>query len=230
MSFTVLIRSTALGLIGGAVASRSLAVGNSVMALDPATGIVASQAWTNRALRARMLDALADGQDADAVVARLPEWDDRSDLRQVAVLPRRGPGAARTGAATTPWAGHRVGADHVVIGNLLAGPEVVDAISAVASSPPRPSSDVGGDAITIAELLVSALRAGDAHGGDRRGRQSSAIQVARVSEQRTWPPELVIDLRVDDHVDPLAELARLVALRADDLRDGAADGVSARTG
>ncbi|RQP12209.1 MAG: DUF1028 domain-containing protein [Microbacteriaceae bacterium] len=218
MTFTLLARDPERGLIGAATASRSLAVGNATIAIDPAVGAVASQAWTNRALRGRLLDALAAGDSAPAAVGRVPSWDGGSALRQVSALPLDGPAAAWTGERASAWAGELVDADAVAVGNLLTGPEVLDALIdefGVLEDPVGP----GDEAVGFAARLVAALAAADRAGGDRRGRQSAAVQVARIGGERTFPPELDVDLRVDDHPDPLDELARLVELRRAALLD-----------
>lgn len=220
MTFTVLARDVASGLIGVAVASKSLAAGNAVPALRPGIGVVASQAWTNRALRALLLDALASGASAETAVARVPQWDARSALRQVAVLPASGPGAALTGEDVSAWAGHRILTDAVVVGNLLTGPDVLDRMAERVSAP-LPTGDDTPAVAVFARRLVDVLRAGEAAGGDARGRQSAAVLTC---DLRTGG-DIRVDLRIDDHPDPLNELTRLVALREADLRER----ISART-
>jgi len=197
MTFTVLARDTRHGLIGAATASRSLAVGASVIAVDPAVGVAASQAWTNRALRGRLLGAMREGRTAAEAVASVPTWDEGHVLRQVAALGWTSPGAARSGDAITPWAGQSTTTDAVFAGNLLTGPEVLEAMSAAWV---RSSGD-------LAARLIEVLRAGEAAGGDARGRQSAAVLVAS-------PADTLLDLRVDDHEDPLVELGRLHRLSA----------------
>ncbi|BAJ73119.1 uncharacterized conserved protein [Microbacterium testaceum StLB037] len=197
MTFTVLARDTRHGLIGAATASRSLAVGASVIAVDPAVGVAASQAWTNRALRGRLLAAMREGRTAAEAVASVPSWDEGYALRQVAALAWTSPGAARSGEAITAWAGHSTTTDAVFAGNLLTGPEVLEAMSAAWV---RSSGDLAG-------RLIEVLRAGDLAGGDARGRQSAAVLVAS-------PADTLLDLRVDDHDEPLAELGRLHRLSA----------------
>lgn len=223
MTYTVLARDPRTGMLGAATASRSLAVGNAVLALRPGVGVVASQAWTNRRLRALVLDELEAGASAAHAAARIPEWDDRAPLRQVAVLPARGRGAAFTGSETTAWSGHAVGEDFVVAGNLLTGRAVVEAMADAAAvlSSPEAGEPVAEAAAIFAARLVGVLRAGERAGGDARGRQSAAVVVGEVGGE----PDLRVDLRVDDHTDPLVELDRLVELRARDLREK----VSART-
>lgn len=197
MTFTVLARDTRHGLIGAATASRSLAVGASVIAVDPAVGVAASQAWTNRALRGRLLAAMREGRTAVEAVASVPSWDEGHALRQVAALAWTSPGAARSGEAITAWAGHSTTTDAVFAGNLLTSPEVLEAMSAAWV---RSSGDLAG-------RLIEVLRAGDLAGGDARGRQSAAVLVAS-------PADTLLDLRVDDHDEPLAELGRLHRLSA----------------
>lgn len=219
MTFTVLARDPRSGLIGAATASKSLAAGNVVLAIRPQVGAVATQAWTNGALRPLLLDELGAGRTAAEAVARVPEWDAQPELRQVAALPVSGAPAAWTGAENTAWAGHAVAADAVVAGNLLTGQAVLDAMLAVTERMPAVDDTVIAPAL-FARRLVTVLAAGEAEGGDARGRQSAAVLVAIPGEDAA----VRVDLRVDDHPDPLAELSRLIDLRAADLLEG----VSAR--
>jgi len=193
MTFTVLARDSERERIGAATASRSLAVGASVIAVDPAVGTAASQAWTNRGLRGMLLNELGGGASAEVAVQRVPDWDAGEALRQVAALPWGGSGAARSGAEITAWAGARIAPDAVFVGNLLAGAGVLDAMAIAWAD------TAGAD---LADRLLAVLTAGEEAGGDARGRQSAALLVA----SRT---ETVLDLRVDDHADPVTELARL---------------------
>ena len=217
MTFTVLARDERAGLIGAATASKSLAVGNAVIMVRPGVGAVASQAWTNRSLRGRLLDALASGDGAEVAVSRIGGWDAEPGLRQAALLTVAGDGAAHTGGATSAWSGHRIGADVVVAGNLLTGPEVLSAMHRAfddGRAPAATSGPVDLDPTAFADRLVDALQAGEMAGGDRRGRQSAAVVVATLDAVGTaW-----LDLRVDDHADPIAELRRLIEVRAADVR------------
>lgn len=240
MSYTLVAVDGTAGLLGVASASKSLAVGNSVPSLDPALGVVASQAWTNRLLRHLVLEELHGGSSPDEALARLPEWDERHDLRQVAVVDVQGRLAVFTGESTSAWAGHRVGTGHVALGNLLAGPEVVDAMheTFVASEGPPGAvtvADIGrrvvggsdaGPAVAedgalapFAHRILASLAAGEAAGGDLRGRQSAALVVGRIQPIRIQPPELAVDLRVDDAAEPIAELERLLLLRTAELSE-----------
>lgn len=246
MTFTLLAADPATGLLAAASASRSLAVGNAVIAVDPAVGVVASQAWTNRELRALMLDALAEGRSPAEVVAQVPVWDVGADLRQVAAMTLSGDGDTRTGSDTTAWAGARVRPGLVVLGNLLTGAEVLDAVvdryDTVEDATPADGA-AGGDGATaagspfadvalLARRVIAAMLAGEDAGGDRRGRQSAAVVVTRRRQHRAFPPALDLDLRVDDDPDPLQRLARLVEMQVQAHTDGrpGADGVSVRTG
>lgn len=226
MTFTVLARDPVSGLIGAATASRSLAAGNAVLALDPQVGVAATQAWTNRELRVLLLDELRAGTTAADAVALVPTWDAQPELRQVSALPLSGPGAARTGAGTTAWSGHRALANVVVSGNVLAGEAVLEAmlVAFAADDRGRDDDDDSGDdsaregrAAAFADRLVTILTAGERAGGDVRGRQSAAVLVALMPHGES-AGRAIVDLRVDDAPDPLTELARLVALRADDLQ------------
>ncbi|MDF2560255.1 MAG: hypothetical protein K0R99_1701 [Microbacterium sp.] len=200
MTYTVLARNPSARLIGAATASRSLAVGNAVISVDPAAGAVASQAWTNRALRGQMLAAIANGSSAADAVAAVAEWDDAPELRQVAALGWSGAPAARSGSSISAWAGDEVLRDAVVAGNLLTGRVVLDAMSHVLADPLEQE-----DTAAFTRRLLASLTSGEAAGGDARGRQSAAVVVATRQD-------IVVDLRVDDHPDPLAELSRLLSL------------------
>ncbi|MBT9605980.1 DUF1028 domain-containing protein [Microbacterium sp.] len=197
MTFTVLARDTRRGLIGAATASRSLAVGAAVIAVEPAVGVAASQAWTNRGLRTLLLAELGAGASPDDAVAQVPRWDEDHRLRQVAALAWEGPGAARSGEDVTAWAGHRLAPDAVFAGNLLTGAPVLEAMAEAWAT-------TGDD---LADRLIAVLAAAERAGGDARGRQSAAILVASRAD-------VILDLRVDDHVDPVSELGRLRRLAA----------------
>lgn len=200
MTYTVLAASPRHGLLAAATASRSLAVGSTVIAVAPGIGAAATQAHTNPVLRHALLEELRAGAAPDAAIEAMGALDARLGIRQLAVLSAEGAGAAHTGEDCTDWAGHRVGEGFVVAGNYLAGPEVVSAMGAV-------TADELGSPQLLAGHVLAVLAAGQAAGGDRRGRQSAAILVADSTR-------VIIDLRVDDAADPLAELGRLLELTA----------------
>jgi uncharacterized Ntn-hydrolase superfamily protein len=215
VTYSLLAVDRQAGLIGVGTASRSLAVGNSVPAIDPAVGAVVSQAWTNRRLRGRSLEALRVGLSPEEIVRLVPAWDDGFALRQLAVLDINGLAAHLTGDGCTQWAGGRSIEDAVAVGNLLTGPDVLDAMcESFESSAPHPTHAGEQDSLEhFATRLVDALTAADAAGGDARGRESAAIQVAHIAPSSEWPPELAVDLRVDHDAEPLERLRELLVRR-----------------
>ena len=142
----------------------------------------------------RGLRLLADGVPSQQVIDALLAGDDGRDHRQVHVVDREGRNAAWTGDACQDWAGHLVGDGYSVAGNLLAGADVVKASFETYAQ---------GDSKPFADRLLDAMDAGQAEGGDRRGRQSAALIIC-TTEEYPW-----LSLRVDDHPDPLIELRRL---------------------
>ena len=191
-----LIARDETGRLGVAVASRFFAVGALCVHTRAGVGAIATQALVNPRYGKHGLDLLEQGQDAAAVLSALLASDEGREQRQVHVLPCTGAGAAHTGAACVDWFGHAVHDGFSVAGNMLVGPQVLEA-TARAYGARR--------GLPMAERLIAALCAGDAAGGDKRGRQSAAIRVQGPEDY----PEL--DLRVDDHDNPFAELQRLHA-------------------
>ncbi len=184
---------------GVAVASRFLAVGAVVPWAQAGAGAIATQAFANVAYGPEGLDLLERGMDAEDVVARLTGSDERRDERQVGVVDASGGAATYTGRACMEWAGGRRGPGYACQGNILTGPEVVDAmVEAYTGASGR-----------LAARLLAALSAGDAAGGDRRGRQSAALKVVRAGGGYGGGSDVAVDLRVDDHPDPVGELRRL---------------------
>lgn len=200
MTFSIVARDG--DAYGVAVASKFLAVGAAVPAAAVGAGALATQAYANLAYRAAGLDLLRAGRSASEVVRELTDADDGRETRQLGVV---GPdaGATFTGAETSAWAGGRAGTDYAVQGNILESEAVVEALEDSWTS----ASDQ-----PLAERLIAALRAGDEAGGDRRGRQSAALLVVRPGAGYGGD-DTEVDLRVDDHTDPVAELARLLALQ-----------------
>jgi len=211
LTYTVIARTADGRLLGAATASYSLAVGNAVPALVPTAGVVASQAWTNRRLRYEMLRALHHGRTAEEAVAGLPAVDPDLPMRQVAALPVSGPGAHYTGNLCESWAGGAAGQDFVVIGNLLAGPEVIDEMRAAAE---QGMAVPGLTSIEMADVLLQILHAGLEAGGDRRGQQSAAVLVADTLAGFQYPVLLDVDLRADNSPTPLEDLERMLELKA----------------
>ena len=197
MTWSILARDHSTGEVGAAVASRFLAAGALVPRVQGLVGAACTQALVNPFHAPDALAGLRAGEAPGPLLARLVEGDAGRAVRQVHVLAADGRIAHHTGVECIGWCGHVAGPDVSVAGNMLAGPEVVaatrDAFLATAGLP-------------LAERLMAAMEAGEAAGGDKRGRQSAAIQVA----SRDCYPDL--DLRVDDHPDPLAELRRIHAV------------------
>lgn len=212
MTYSLVLAVPAVGMLAAATASRSAAVGSMVPAVWPGVGAVVSQAWTNTSLRGRVLSRLAGGADPTEVLATLSTMDPGHARRQVGVVDVTGRVAAHTGEECSTWAGARaVGRPDAQVGmacgNLLAGEGVVTAIGdvvAAAAAVEHPAA--------LADLLVRALQAGQRAGGDVRGQQSAALLVATGGAQGWQPPDLAVDLRVDDHEHPLDELERMLGL------------------
>lgn len=187
---------------GVAVASRFLAVGAIVPWAKAGVGAVATQALANVTYGADGLAHLDAGLDAGATVEALLAADELRSSRQVGVVDGRGATASHTGEDCFDWAGGRIGLGYACQGNILTGPEVVDAIAE------KFEASEG----TLARRLFAALAAGDAAGGDIRGRQSAAVLVVRAGGGYAGGSDVAVDLRVDDHADPVSELDRLLGV------------------
>jgi uncharacterized Ntn-hydrolase superfamily protein len=206
VTFSIVAFDSGSGSWGIAVASRFLAVGAVVPWGRAGVGAVATQAMANLSYGPDGLDLLADGIAADQVVARLTGADDEPEHRehrQVGVVDARGRGATFTGARCLDWAGGEAGDGYAVQGNILAGPQVVAAMTGV-------WQERAGEAFE--RRLLAVLAAGDQAGGDRRGRQSAALRVWRAGAAYGGSLDIAIDLRVDDHRAPVDELRRLLDL------------------
>ncbi len=196
MTWSILARDEE-GRFGIAIASRFFAVGALCMHTRRGVGAVATQALMNPLYGPAGLSLLAQGHASAAVVAALIATDAGRDQRQLHVLGAAGPGAGHTGAACIDWCGHRLHEDFSVAGNMLAGPQVIEATAqAFIDSSGQP----------LAERLIAALAAGEDAGGDKRGKQSAAL---RVHDDEDHP---ALDIRVDDHSEPVRELQRLYAV------------------
>ncbi|WP_432479821.1 DUF1028 domain-containing protein [Nocardioides sp. GXQ0305] len=205
MTFSIVARSDDGESWGVAVASRFLAVGSVVPAAVAEVGAIATQAWANVAYKGQALSLLDEGATAPVALQRLLEEDDGREHRQVGLVDSEGGSAGHTGSACLPWAGGRTGDGYAVQGNILAGEEVVVAMEAA-------WHDVSDPGFTLARRLLAALRAGDDAGGDSRGRQSAALFVVSEGAGYDGRDDVAVDLRVDDHTDPCAELERLLDL------------------
>jgi uncharacterized Ntn-hydrolase superfamily protein len=197
MTYSIVARDRATGHLGIAVASRFFAVGAIVPHIRGGHGAVATQAFVNPLWGVEGADRLAAGEAPEAVLADLVARDEGRDQRQAHMMDAAGRVAAHTGADCVDWCGDMEGEDASVAGNMLAGPEVLaDTLTAWEASGNLP----------FAERMLAAMRAGEDAGGDRRGRQSACL-VIHHGEDYPW-----LDIRADDHADPLAELERLLAV------------------
>lgn len=184
---------------GVAVASKFLAVGSCVPWARAGVGAIATQALANVTYGPDGLTLLARGEDADAVVASLTGADEGSQHRQLGVVDSSGRAASYTGSGCYDWAGGVTGEGFCCQGNILTGRDVLSAMAAAFES-------TDGE---LATRLLAALEAGDAAGGDSRGRQSAALLVVREGGGYDGGNDLAVDLRVDDHPLPIPELQRL---------------------
>lgn len=195
-TFSITARDPDTGEFGVAVATAVPAVG----ALVPHVSLkaaVATQSYANFALGPQVLSLVEQGIPAATAMRLLLEADERRELRQVAVVDALGDPFAYTGSECVPWAGHRIGRDFVVAGNMLTGPETVDAMAETYTRE---------DGLPFADRLLKALEAGQKAGGDKRGKQSAALLIASPE------PQFFHNLRVDLHVDPVAELVRIFGI------------------
>ncbi len=204
MTFSIVARSADGESWGVAVASKFLAVGSAVPAAVAGVGAIATQAEANVAYKGQSLAHLDDGATAAVALQRLLEDDPGRDHRQVGIVDLDGNAATHTGSACLDWAGGVTGDGYAIQGNILAGEEVVEAMQA--------AWDTSDDDAPLARRLLAALTAGDDAGGDRRGRQSAAILVVQDGAGYGGLDDIAVDLRVDDHADPVTELARLLEL------------------
>jgi uncharacterized Ntn-hydrolase superfamily protein len=187
---------------GVAVASKFLAVGSLVAWAEPGAGAIATQALARVSYGPRGLELLRRGLPAGEVVSRLTADDEGREHRQLGIVDSQGGAASFTGSACLEYSGGRAGAGYAAQGNILVSDETVHALARTFEL---------GDELPLAERLLAALAAGQAAGGDRRGQQSAALLVvARAGGYDGC--DVLVDLRVDDHERPLAELGRLYAL------------------
>jgi uncharacterized Ntn-hydrolase superfamily protein len=197
MTFSVVARCPRTGALGVATSSKALAAGVLMRYVRSGVAAIASQAFANPYLGIDGLALLEQGLPAERAMERLIESDAGRDLRQVGIVDKDGRVAAYTGERCIDWAGHVAGGGYVCLGNILSGEDVV---KAMATAFERCVDE------DLPERLIRALEAGQNAGGDRRGRQSAGVHVMTNED---YP---LIDLRVDDHPDPVQELRRLFAV------------------
>jgi uncharacterized Ntn-hydrolase superfamily protein len=193
MTWSILARDES-GYFGMAIASRFFAVGSLCVHSRRKVGALSSQALLNPLYGQAGLDLLAQGFSPEQTIAALIAKDQGRDQRQLHILPFKGLPAAHTGSACVDWCGHLLEDGLSVAGNMLAGPKVIEHTA-------QAFKDTRGK--PMGERLLAALDAGQAAGGDKRGKQAAALKIHRGEDY------LQLDLRVDDHEEPFVELRRL---------------------
>ena len=199
-TFSIVARDPQTGELGVAVASRFFSVGSVVPYARAGVGAVATQANANVTYGPRGLELLERGANADEALKVLLRNDSDSSARQLGIVAADGSSATYTGPKCNSWAGGRSGPNYAVQGNILAGEPVVLALE-------KTFLETKG---TLAQRMYAALLAGDAAGGDSRGRQSAAMIVVKEGAGYNGGNDRAIDIRVDDHPDPFKELGRLL--------------------
>lgn len=193
-TFSITARCRRTGALGVAVSTAVPAVGMLCPFVRSGIGAVATQAFVNPYLGLWGLELLAGGASAEQTIAALATRDPGIEQRQLAVVDARGGSAAFSGSACDGWYGHLTGPDHAIAGNMLVGEATLRAMQ---------ESFVAEDERPLAERLIGALAAGQAAGGDKRGKQSAALKIYTTEEYAA------LDLRVDEHPQPVAELQRV---------------------
>lgn len=195
MTFSIVGRCARTGQLGVAVSTKVPAVGMLCPFARPGAGAIATQSFVNPYLGADGLDLLARGLGAQETLDRLVADDPGREVRQLGIVDREGRSAAFSGRECVGWFGHQTGADFAAQGNMLVGAETVTALAETFAAHPETE---------LPERLLRALEAGQAAGGDKRGRQSAALYVVKHETAYAF-----VDLRVDEHPDPVAELRRV---------------------
>ena len=193
-TFSIVGRCERTGQLGGAVASAGPGVGPMCLFARAGVGIVTSQSWCNPYLAYDGLDLMEQGLGAEEICEKLLSEDPGCDIRQVGYVDAKGGSAAFTGSQCAEWNGHVTGNNFSSQGNLLVGGETVTAMAEAFQRL---------EALDLAERLIASLEAGDAAGGDARGRQGAAVLVMY---KERYP---LVDLRADEHRYPVTELRRI---------------------
>ncbi len=200
-TYSIVARDEITGEMGVAVQSHWFSVGTLVAWGEAGVGVVATQSFINPAFGPEGLTLMKEGKSAQEVLEFLIKNDDGRDVRQLAILDKNGNSAAYTGSRCIPFAGHIEGVNYSVQANLMESETVWGAMEKAFLETKN---------FPLAERLVAALEAAQAEGGDIRGKQSAAILVVRgESTGKIWEDRLV-DLRIDDHANPIKEMKRLL--------------------
>jgi uncharacterized Ntn-hydrolase superfamily protein len=201
-TYSIIARDPATGELGMGVQSKAFAAGNRATAVRGGVAAIAHQASANPMYATVGFELLAAGMTPQDALDFMLRADEGRDRRQVVILDVHGRSAGWSGPATSDWKGHRCGVDYCAQGNILSGPDVVDAMAKSFESSTGP----------LPERLMAALDAAEAAGGDARGMQSGALMVTRPLGGSGGFSDRVLDIRVDDHRTPLVELRRLLQL------------------
>ncbi|MCX8102865.1 MAG: DUF1028 domain-containing protein [Candidatus Bipolaricaulota bacterium] len=201
-TFSIVAFDSELGELGIAVQSRAFRAGAVVPHAKANVGAIATQAMANLSYGPTGLALLEQGLSAHEVLERLLTEDEHREHRQVAILDIHGRIAQHTGRECLEWAGHKAGKNWAAQGNILANAEVLDAMGEAFEQAEG----------LLAERLMAALEAGQRAGGDRRGQQAAGLLVVRPNAYFDGPFDRLVDIRVDDHPEPIQELKRLLAM------------------
>lgn len=193
-TFSIVARCRQSGMLGVAVSTAVPAVGGICPFVEAGIGAIATQSWVNPYFGIDGLKHLRAGLSARETLERLIEGDTAREVRQIGIVDKEGRTAVHTGADCVDWAGHIEGDGFTVQGNMLVGAATIEAMAEATS---------GSQAFPLHERLMLALEAGQAAGGDKRGKQSAAIKVFKTED---YP---YLDIRVDEHRHPVAELRRV---------------------
>jgi len=196
MTFSIVARCPKTLALGVCVSTAAPAVGSVVPHVEAKVGAIATQAQTNILYGINGLKLLKMGFSPKTALEAMLKEDPEREKRQVAIIDKNGRTAAFTGKETLEWKGHLIGENYVVAGNILAGAQVIKAMAQTFENSKG----------NLAERLLKALEAGQKAGGDKRGKASAALLVA---DKPPLPTRPLIDLRVDKHPNPVAELRRI---------------------
>lgn len=194
MTFSIVARCKKTGMLGMAVSTARPAVGGLAVYVKARTGAIATQAALNPYFGINGLKYLEQGMSAEEVMEKVKSEDPEFEKRQLAIVDNEGRTAGYTGKETVPWAGHYFGDQFVVAGNMLVGEQVIQKMAETYENSKEEYLPL---------RLIETIEAGQAAGGDKRGRQSAAV---KVYDKLSYP---IVDLRVDEHENPIEELKRV---------------------
>jgi uncharacterized Ntn-hydrolase superfamily protein len=200
-TYSIVARDENTGEMGVAVQSHWFSVGTLVSWGEAGVGVVATQSFVNPAFGPDGLNLMKEGKSAQDVLELLIKADDGRDVRQLGILDKNGNTAAYTGSRCVPFAGHISGTNYSVQANMMASETVWGAME---------KAFLDSKKLPLAERLMAALEAAQAEGGDIRGKQSAALLVVRAESTGNIWEDRVVDLRIDDHENPIEEMKRLL--------------------